>query len=126
MTVYEATLIGVSDDPRVESDFSRILDAAVDPPLEMCRRMADLRKGEGGEWENAVFLANCVGYLEVSRFWICFWGTLGTLGGEGGGGEVVRGKESERKTRRVVALGFVLERVFADSSSFFSFLSRTS
>ena len=66
MTVYEATLIGVADDPRVEGDFSRILDAAVDPPLEMCRRMADLRKGEGGEWEKAVFLANCVGYLEVS------------------------------------------------------------
>ncbi|KAL7409891.1 oligomeric Golgi complex subunit 6 [Mrakia frigida] len=64
MSVYESTLIGVADDPRVEGDFARILDAAVDPPLEMCRRMADLRKGEGGEWEKAVFLANCVGYLE--------------------------------------------------------------
>ena len=65
MSVYESTLIS-NDDPHVEEDFARILDAAVDPPLEMCRRMADLRKGEGGDWEKAVFLANCVGYLEVS------------------------------------------------------------
>lgn len=63
--MYESTLVS-NEDPNVEEDFARILDAAVDPPLEMCRRMADLRKGEGGDWEKAVFLANCVGYLEVS------------------------------------------------------------
>lgn len=66
MSVYESTL--VDGDTEREADFGRILDAAVDPPLEMCRRMADLRGGQGGEWEKAIFLANCVSYLEVSIF----------------------------------------------------------
>lgn len=66
MSVYESTL--VDGDVERETDFARILDAAVDPPLEMCRRMADLRGGQGGEWEKAIFLANCVSYIEV-RTW---------------------------------------------------------
>lgn len=53
----------------LETEFSRIMDAAIDPLLEMCRRMADLRGEKGGGWERAIFLANCVGYLEVSMRW---------------------------------------------------------
>ncbi|CDZ97324.1 casein kinase i [Phaffia rhodozyma] len=80
MSVYESNLLdvlpeqsslskenGVDED---ETDFERILDAAVDPPLEMCKRMADRRTPAPGqtdrdvEWDKAVFLINCVGYLE--------------------------------------------------------------
>ena len=75
LSVYESSLLD-SDGPEAErereDEFSRILDAAVDPLLEMCRRMADLRviRGtkteEGGmEWDKAVFLVNCISYLEV-------------------------------------------------------------
>lgn len=64
-----------SDGPQAErereEEFSRILDAAVDPLLEMVRRMADLRVSRGAraedggmQWDKAVFLVNCIGYLE--------------------------------------------------------------
>jgi hypothetical protein len=77
LSVYESSLLD-SDGPEAErereEEFSRILDAAVDPLLEMCRRMADLRvtRGakteEGGmEWDKAVFLVNCISYLEVCK-----------------------------------------------------------
>lgn len=77
LSVYESSLLD-SDGPEAErereDEFARILDAAVDPLLEMCRRMADLRvtRGtkteEGGmEWDKAVFLVNCVSYLEVCQ-----------------------------------------------------------
>jgi hypothetical protein len=58
----------VGEREELETEFGRILDAAIDPLLEMCRRMADLRGEKGGAWERAVFLANCVGYLEVRPF----------------------------------------------------------
>jgi hypothetical protein len=82
LTVYESTLLdddSLSGQSEREEEFNRILDAAVDPLLEMCRRMADLRvvggkggKEEGGmEWDKAVFLVNCFGYLEVSLTFHC-------------------------------------------------------
>ncbi len=63
MSVYETSLVDEADR---EKDFSLILDAAVDPPMEMCRRMADLRQ-KGGSWETHIFLINCDLYLQVGR-----------------------------------------------------------
>lgn len=36
--------------------------------MEMCERMAEMRRGKsgGGEWERDIFMVNSLGYLEVS------------------------------------------------------------
>ncbi len=62
MSVYDTSLVEESDR---ETDFARILDAAVEPLLEMCRRMVGMRQ-KGTEWEKHIFLINCFLYLHVS------------------------------------------------------------
>lgn len=65
IAVYDSSLVDESD--RVnDEDFAKLLEKAVDPAVEMCERMADMRKGNGGDWERDIFLINCLGYLQVS------------------------------------------------------------
>lgn len=61
IAVYDTSLVDASER---ENDFAKILDAAVDPAVEMCERMADLRKNAVGAWDRDVFLVNCLEYLE--------------------------------------------------------------
>ncbi|CAK9785326.1 uncharacterized protein COLE_06649 [Cutaneotrichosporon oleaginosum] len=63
IAVYDTSLVDAAER---ETDFAKLLDAAVDPAVEMCERMADLRKGSGsnGAWDKDVFLVNCLEYLE--------------------------------------------------------------
>ena len=65
ISVYDRSLVDASD--RVnDEDFAKMLEKAVDPAVEMCEKMADMRKGSGGDWERDIFLINCLGYLQVS------------------------------------------------------------
>lgn len=72
MTVYDSSMLELeatdqSDSSQVaveRQEFDRIMDAAVNPALEMCSRMADLKK-DGTVWEKEIFLANCTSYLQV-------------------------------------------------------------
>lgn len=61
MAVYDTSLVDASER---ETDFAKLLDAAVDPAVEMCERMADLRKNTGSTWNRDVFLVNCLEYLQ--------------------------------------------------------------
>lgn len=65
--MYETSLVDAND--RGEG-FDTILAKAVDPAVEMCERMAEMKvqPGEGGkgEWERDIFLINCLNYLLVS------------------------------------------------------------
>lgn len=61
MSVYDTSLVDEADR---EQDFSKILDAAVDPLLEMCRMMGEMIP-KGTQWERDIFTVNCVLYLEV-------------------------------------------------------------
>ncbi|KAG8901207.1 Golgi transport complex subunit 6 [Tulasnella sp. 403] len=63
MGVYDSSLLGDEDPGERESAFEQILDAAVDPAMEMCKRMADLRK-DLSSWDKAIFLINCVTYMQ--------------------------------------------------------------
>jgi hypothetical protein len=63
MSVYDTSLV---DDVDRESDFAKILKAAADPLMEMCRQMIEMKRGSG-EWEKDIFLINCSMYLQVSR-----------------------------------------------------------
>ncbi|ORX35318.1 putative intra-golgi transport-related protein [Kockovaella imperatae] len=62
IAVYETSLVDPADRPN-DSDFSTLLEKAVDPAIEMCERVADLRKG-ATSWDKDIFLINCLGYLE--------------------------------------------------------------
>lgn len=64
IAVYDTSLV---DAEERETDFAKLLDAAVDPAVEMCERMADLRKNTGNTgstWDRDVFLVNCLEYLQ--------------------------------------------------------------
>jgi hypothetical protein len=63
MQVYETSLI--DDAGRGEDDFDEVLKAALDPPLTMCDRMAELREKK---WDRLVFGVNCLVHAQV-RSW---------------------------------------------------------
>lgn len=67
MGVYESSLLGDEDPVEREAAFSQILEATVDPALEMCRRMSELKK-DMSSWDKALFLINCTTYLQVWLF----------------------------------------------------------
>ncbi|CAE6466721.1 unnamed protein product [Rhizoctonia solani] len=68
MVVYDSSLLrdehqgGVALDNEMQN-FDTTLAAMVDPMLEMCRRMAALRE-KGGKWDGAIFMINCLTYLQ--------------------------------------------------------------
>jgi hypothetical protein len=79
MSVYDSSMLELDasaaggkvlqSDERAE--FDRIMDAAVNPALEMCRRMADLMKtpvttgNTSLDWDKEIFLVNCAVHLQV-------------------------------------------------------------
>ncbi|KAF8322621.1 oligomeric complex COG6 [Clavulina sp. PMI_390] len=71
MTVYDSSMLELEAGSTISEEtakterqeFNRIMDAAVGPALEMCRRMASLKK-DGTEREKEIFLVNCVAYLQ--------------------------------------------------------------
>lgn len=65
MSVYDSSVLGDEDPEKQRREFKRILDAAVDPALEMCRRMADMNAKDTTGWEKSIFLINCLDYLQV-------------------------------------------------------------
>jgi hypothetical protein len=70
MQVYDSALLEDQTPEEQESSFVDVLEKTVDPMLEMCTMMAGLMKTDRGEktkeWDTAVFLVNCLVYLEVS------------------------------------------------------------
>lgn len=58
--MYATSLLeqeGAPSSPQTrDSEFRDVLDASLDPALEMCSRMADMRPAE---WDRAVFCINC-------------------------------------------------------------------
>lgn len=61
MSVYATSLIENESTTATtltkrEEDFKDVLDAALDPALEMCGKMAAMRQAE---WDRAVFWINC-------------------------------------------------------------------
>lgn len=62
MSVYDTSLI---DDKDKETDFATVLDAAIDPAMEMCKRMVEMLP-KATDWEKNTFMINCALYLSVS------------------------------------------------------------
>lgn len=60
--VYDTSLVDPADRSN-SSTFAVLLGKAIDPSVEMCERMAELRKG-ATDWDKDIFLINCLGYLQ--------------------------------------------------------------
>ncbi|WWC58354.1 uncharacterized protein I303_100894 [Kwoniella dejecticola CBS 10117] len=64
LSVYSSSLVDPSE-RESDSDLAELLDKSVDPCVEMCERMAEMRKSSvGGDWEKDLFMVNCLGYLQ--------------------------------------------------------------
>ena len=75
MQVYDSALLEDQTPEEQETSFADVLEKTVNPMLEMCTMMAGLMKTDRGEkakeWDTAVFLVNCLVYLEVSMTRCC-------------------------------------------------------
>ncbi|OXG10479.1 hypothetical protein C366_06721 [Cryptococcus neoformans Tu401-1] len=63
--VYSTSLVDPAE-RESDTDLAKLLDKAIVPCVEMCERMAEMRRGKsgGGEWERDIFMVNSLGYLE--------------------------------------------------------------
>ena len=70
MQVYDSSLLseGSSDPSEANTGFQRILDVMVDPAVTMCDAAAEEKARLRPRWDRAVFVLNCLGYLEVRMF----------------------------------------------------------
>ena len=66
IAVYDSSLVDAAD-RSTDAHFANLLEKAVDPAVEMCERMAELRKGST-DWDKDIFLINCLGYLQVGSY----------------------------------------------------------
>ncbi|WWC86032.1 uncharacterized protein L201_000903 [Kwoniella dendrophila CBS 6074] len=66
LSVYSTSLVDPSE-RESDEDLAKLLDKSIDPCVEMCERMAEMRKSTvtaGGDWEKDLFMVNCLGYLQ--------------------------------------------------------------
>lgn len=68
--MYETSLVDPQDRDS-GGTFSELLARSVDPAVEMCERMAELRKG-ATDWDKDIFLINCLGYLQQTLIHVPF------------------------------------------------------
>ncbi|KII95365.1 hypothetical protein PLICRDRAFT_34211 [Plicaturopsis crispa FD-325 SS-3] len=64
MTVYESSLLGDEDPEERDAGFKRILDVLVDPTVDMIIASSEEKRRLRPAWDKAVFVLNCLSYLE--------------------------------------------------------------
>ncbi|KAF8132974.1 oligomeric complex COG6-domain-containing protein [Boletus edulis] len=69
MQVYDSSLLseGSSDPSEASVGFRSILDVMVDPTVTVCAAAAEEKARLRPRWDRAVFVLNCLGYLEYER-----------------------------------------------------------
>lgn len=70
MQVYGSSLLSEGSPGPSEANpgFRRILDVMVDPAVTMCTAAAEEKARLRPKWDRAIFVLNCLGYLEVRAF----------------------------------------------------------
>lgn len=69
MQVYDSSLLSeVSNPSEAATGFRRILDVMVDPIVTTCAAAAEEKARLRPRWDRAIFVLNCLGYLEVRTF----------------------------------------------------------
>lgn len=66
MAVYQSSLFGDEDAAETAAGFQRVLEITVDPALQTCSRIGAERKAGRREWDELVYMLNCLYYLLVS------------------------------------------------------------
>ena len=74
MQVYDSSLLseGSSDSSEASTGFQRILDIMVDPAVTTCAAAAEEKGRLRPRWDRAVFVLNCLGYLDVRDVHVSF------------------------------------------------------
>lgn len=65
MTVYKSSLLGDEVQAEVDAGFHQVLDIMVDPVVMMCIKNGEEKKKARPRWDEAVFILNCLCYLQV-------------------------------------------------------------
>lgn len=68
MTVYQSSLLGDEDEDEINAGFNQVLDIMVDPVVVMCLANGEEKKRVRPRWDEAVFVLNCLCYLQVRNF----------------------------------------------------------
>jgi hypothetical protein len=71
LAVHASTLSdeGAEDIEEQKVAFARVLDAAIDPAVEMATTAADQKHRARPAWDAPVFILNCLSYMKV-RCWV--------------------------------------------------------
>lgn len=69
MQVYDSSLLDDETSEQRAEGFREVLEEAVKPMIEMCSCQGNMIKApagkEGDGWEKAIFMVNCLVYIEV-------------------------------------------------------------
>ena len=65
MSVYASSHLGDEDESESAAGFQRILDIMVDPAIEMCTSASEKKERVRPRWDRAIFVLNCLSYLQV-------------------------------------------------------------
>src|ERR1700722_5746279 len=68
MTVYQHSLLDEDSNGEQTARFQGILDVMIDPAVEMCTVAGEAKKQVKQNWDLAVFVLNCLSYLQVCSF----------------------------------------------------------
>jgi hypothetical protein len=66
--VYQHSLLDEDSNGAQTARFQGILDVMIDPAVEMCTVAGGAKKQVKQNWDLAVFVLNCLSYLQVCSF----------------------------------------------------------
>ena len=65
MSVYQSSMLGDEDEDERNTGFRQVLDIMVSPVASMCISNSAQKKTVRPEWDDKVFVLNCLCYLQV-------------------------------------------------------------
>ena len=65
MSVYQSSFLGNEDEDEMDTGFRQVLDIMITPVAAMCISNGAQKKAVRPEWDDKVFVLNCLCYLQV-------------------------------------------------------------
>ena len=65
MSVYQSSFLGNEDEDEMDTGFRQVLDIMITPVATMCISNGAQKKAVRPEWDDKVFVLNCLCYLQV-------------------------------------------------------------
>jgi hypothetical protein len=66
MVVYESSILENESLEEQNAGFKPVVDALLDPAVEMCLTVSEEKQKARPQWDKQVFVLNCLAYLKVS------------------------------------------------------------